>query len=340
MKYEKIKRALGLDDDDASEKEETALLSGGFQKFKGRCYGCDKFGHKSQLCPDKDKDGNAARKNSVPPRTVCNYCKKEGHWKRECPELAKKKKSKDSAHSAKEEDDYDVVLASTEFENNPYCVLIDDTEDKEEEDDRVFLETEPVTFGMIEKDLWLGDSGASSHMTNSLIGMTDVEDATGSVRFGNSQVLKVTKIGKKAGTVVQKDGKKVKVVLAQVKYVPGLYCNLMSLTQLMAKYFVLTGTKECLKLVKGKTTIVFDRKVKSGKGVIFGVRITDGKTESQEKTPQKEKLRVSKDKLHNLFGHASLSKTLATGKKFGYSVTKPVGFKCKDCSLAKQRQKI
>ena len=91
LKYEKIKRALGLDDDDASEKEETALLSGGFQKFKERCYGCGKFGHKSQLCPDKDKDGNAARKNSVPPGTVCNYCKKEGHWKREFPELAKKK---------------------------------------------------------------------------------------------------------------------------------------------------------------------------------------------------------------------------------------------------------
>ena len=166
-------------------------------------------------------------------------------------------------------------------------MLINEDDETEEEDDRVFLETEPVTFGMIKKDLWLGESGASSHMTNSLIGMTDVEDATGSVRFGNSQVLKVMKIGKKARTVVQKDGKKVKVIFAQVKYVPGLYCNLVSLTQLMAKDFVLTGTKECLKLVKGKTTIIFDQKVKSGKGVIFGVRITDGKRESVEKTPQK-----------------------------------------------------
>ena len=92
LKYEKIKRALGLDNDDKPEKEETAILSHGFQKFKGRCYGCGKFGHKSQLCPDKDKNGNAARKNSVPPGNVCNYCKKEGHWKRECPELAKKEK--------------------------------------------------------------------------------------------------------------------------------------------------------------------------------------------------------------------------------------------------------
>ena len=102
-------------------------------------------------------------------------------------------------------------------------------------------------------------------------------------------MLRVTKIGKKAGTVVQKDGKKVKVMLAQVKYVQGLYCNLVSLTQLMAKDFILTGTKECLKLVKGKTTIVFDRKVKSGNGVIFGVRITEIKPELAAETLQKEK---------------------------------------------------
>ena len=56
LKYEKIKRAMGLDEDDSSEKDETVLVSG-FQKFKGRCYGCGKFGHKSQLCPDKDKNG-------------------------------------------------------------------------------------------------------------------------------------------------------------------------------------------------------------------------------------------------------------------------------------------
>ena len=43
-------------------------------------------------------------------------------------------------------------------------------------------------------------------MTNSLIGMTDLVDATGSVLFGNSQVLKVTKIGKKAATILQNNG--------------------------------------------------------------------------------------------------------------------------------------
>ena len=80
---------------------------------------------------------------------------------------------------------------------------------------------------MIEKYLWLGDSDASRHMTKSLIGMSKVEDTTGSVRFGNSQSLKVTKIEKKIGTIQQTDGNMVKVTFSQVKYVPGLFCNLV-----------------------------------------------------------------------------------------------------------------
>ena len=61
-----------------------------------------------------------------------------------------------SAHSAQEDDEYDVVLACTEFENNLYCVLIEeDEEEEDEEDDKVFLETKPVTFGMMKQDLWL-----------------------------------------------------------------------------------------------------------------------------------------------------------------------------------------
>ena len=62
-------------------------------------------------------------------------------------------RSKYLAHSAQEEDDYNVVLACTEFEKNPYCVLIEEDEEAEEEDDKVFQETKPVTFGMIEKDI-------------------------------------------------------------------------------------------------------------------------------------------------------------------------------------------
>ena len=63
------------------------------------------------------------------------------------------------------------------------------------------------------------------------------------MRFGNNQSLEVKKIGKKKGKIVLKNREEVSVTLNEVKYVPGLYCNLISITQLLNKDFVLAGPK-------------------------------------------------------------------------------------------------
>ena len=106
-----------------------------------------------------------------------------------------------------QDDDFDVVLTSTEFDNNPYAILGEDEEDGENLDD-AFLEQDQSktrTFGKINKDLWIGDSGASTHMTNSLVGMTEWKDIGGSVTFGNNQSLDVKQIGKKKGKIFLKN---------------------------------------------------------------------------------------------------------------------------------------
>ena len=97
-----------------------------------------------------------------------------------------------------QDDDFDVVLTGTEFDNNPYAILGED----EETLDEAFLEQDQSktrTFVNINEDLWLGDSGASSYMINSLVSMTELKENRGSVRFGNNQSLEVKKIGKKKG---------------------------------------------------------------------------------------------------------------------------------------------
>ena len=108
----------------------------------------------------------------------------------------------------------------------------------------------------------------------------------------------------------------------------------------MATYFVLTGTKECLILRIDKTKILFDQKVKSGKGVIFGVKIVGRKSYPTKETPEISKKKVPKNELHQILGHPSSAKTTVTAKKFGYKADKLVDFKDKDCSLGKQTQKM
>ena len=76
----------------------------------------------------------------------------------------------------------------------------------EEEDEAAQPAKDGDTFDSIEKDIWVGDTGASAHMTCSLEGMYELKDYQGAVTVGGGDKLKVTKIGKKMGTVLQKDG--------------------------------------------------------------------------------------------------------------------------------------
>ena len=56
------------------------------------------------------------------------HCKKDGHWNIECPALAAKKKGSDVANMV-QDDDFNMALTSTEFDNNSYAMLCEDKED-------------------------------------------------------------------------------------------------------------------------------------------------------------------------------------------------------------------
>ena len=144
--------------------------------------------------------------------------------------------------------------------------------------------------------------------------------------------------------MTQKDGKTYAVVLEDVKYVPGLFCNLISITQLLNKNFSLAGTKESLVISKGKKKIAFDHTVRSGKGVIFGIKIGTETPKSSLKAdkPARKKTmarKVTKMQAHKMLGHPSDAKTVASAKRLGYELIQKTDFVCEDCVTAKTRQK-
>jgi hypothetical protein len=72
------------------------------------------------------------------------------------------------------------------------------------------------------------ETGASSHIVNSLDGVTEIKDTDINMKFGNGDVFKLCKKGIFRGTVIQENGNKLQVAL-EVKYVPDLWCNLFSI---------------------------------------------------------------------------------------------------------------
>ena len=72
------------------------------------------------------------------------------------------------------------------------------------------------------RSMWLGDSGASCHMTCNDAGMFDCKNIKSYIKVGDGKTVLASKIGKKKMTVIQQNGETMDIVLQECKYVPGL----------------------------------------------------------------------------------------------------------------------
>ena len=195
--------------------EEKALAAKHYTKqFKKNCRICGQQAHKAEDCWEKEENKNkrpANWKSRLPGKTTtpntnnsnstkkyegeCGYCHKKGHKESEC-----RKKNREAANIAQRKD-------------NDYHVMIVD---------RALYDGN--------KNTWIGDTGATSHMTNNDFGMFDCSATSSSVFVGNGKALKASKIGKlKLQSVV--DGKSTSFTLKDVLYVTELSGNLFSLTK-------------------------------------------------------------------------------------------------------------
>ena len=100
-----------------------------------------------------------------------------------------------------------------------------------------------------------------------------------------------------------KDSKNIPILLNNVKYVPGLHCNLLSLSKAM-KVFELKGTEDQLTLRYKNLRYKFDNKSKCRSGILYGLRII---TSTNNK-------RIPYDKAHKFLGHTNSTVTKATMK--------------------------
>ena len=77
------------------------------------------------------------------------------------------------------------------------------------------------------------------------------------------------------GIAKQKDGKETPITLTNIKYVPQLFCNLISLSSVLDKGFKINenGNENGMTIRKGNTEYIFDQRIKSGEGELAGIRI-------------------------------------------------------------------
>jgi len=127
-------------------------------------------------------------------------------------------------------------------------------------------------------------------MKSTTEGMYDLEIcSTVKNDTANGSTSSVTHVGKYRGNVLFSDGKTKKIVMKNVKVVPGLVKNSFSLSTVMQNYWYLLTEKKnnvkILKIKKGDIEYEFDKKVsKNANGDYFmGMQIEPTKSEETKK---------------------------------------------------------
>jgi hypothetical protein len=162
------------------------------------------------------------------------------------------------------------------------------------------------------------------------------------ITVGNSNVMTATKMGKLRCEILQKNGESLVVTLEDVKFVPDLWINLFSIGKAVRNGFNLGNDGETIKLMKGNTVILFDKRLKSKNGFVPAIKIKAvladiGATVVNAKK-QKPKNSINVNNLYKILGHCGEAGARLTGKALGYKVIGTFDT-CEACSAGKAKQK-
>ena len=193
--------------------------------FPYKCRKCGKKGHKARDCKTQASDRNRFTGN-------CGWCGRQGHKEKWC--FAKKRGEPRTVGNGNNENQ---TVNSTESTNNVedifagmvFCPEINETAQMQDSTEE-----------------WLGDSGASAHITNSNFGMTNTRHCHVPVTVSTGEVTVATTVGDI--TLFSEKGERVK--LLNVLYVPSAKRNLLSTNKFTQAGAELYADKEKMSIKK------------------------------------------------------------------------------------------
>ena len=150
-----------------------------------------------------------------------------------------------------------------------------ENQEKNDENDQALVSNE-MTLSSTGKDIFIGDSAATSHMTNNMTGVYDLVLIRVSVMIGNGETISCTHKGKLDVICKHRDGSTARQTW-EVKIVPQLNHDLLSFTKAMKEGWLVNGRwKEgglMIELFKqAKTSMIFDRMIPSGSSWLMGIK--------------------------------------------------------------------
>ncbi|KAG8472381.1 hypothetical protein CXB51_035329 [Gossypium anomalum] len=182
---------------------------------------------------------------------TCNFCKKKGHIKSECYKLQNKIKREAANQKEKQP------------ENSGEADVVEDYSDGE-------LLVASVNDSKVSEE-WILDSGCTFHMSPNRDWFTTYETVSeGVVLMGNNASCKIAGVG----TIKVKMFDGIVRTLSDVRYVPELKINLISLSTLDSKGYRYTAESGVLKISKGSLVVMKGQRKTAKLYVLQGSTVT------------------------------------------------------------------
>ena len=196
-----------------------------------------------------------------------------------------------------------------------------------------------LTVSSIGNDIFIGDSAATSHMTNNRTGVYDLTPIRGSVMIGNGESINCTHKGKLDVICKHKDGSTARQTW-EVKIVPQLNHDLFSFTKAMKEGWLMNGRwKEgglMIELFKQtKTSMKFDRMIPSGSSWLMGIKTQRLVGQAHATIEPGKSIPIWK--FHQMTGHTGEYLMKTTADYMGIKLTGKLD-PCETCTQAKIRQ--
>ena len=196
-----------------------------------------------------------------------------------------------------------------------------------------------MTLSRIGNDIFIGDSAATSHMTNNKTGVYNLIPIRGSVMIGNGKSISCTHKGKLDVICKHKDGSTARQTLEK-KIVPQLNHDLFSFTKAMKEGRLMNGRwKEgglMIELFKQtKTSMKFDRMIPSGSSWLMGIKTKRLVGQAHAAIEPEKSIPIWK--FHQMTGHTGEHLIKPTADYMGIKLTGKLE-PCETCTQVKIRQ--
>ncbi|UYV73992.1 hypothetical protein LAZ67_11001747 [Cordylochernes scorpioides] len=279
-------------DSSGNSKPDNALMT--FSKFNRNSTASNKQQQHQQSIKDKKKN------------THCGYCKKKGHWWKECYKRKEEQKGQQPSSSSR--------------------------------DDSCAFSAETSAFLAETKDSWIADSGATDHMTfrrEWFSTFEEIPEGVHPVCLGDGK--KIYAKGKGNIDILSYvDNQKINATLLDVLYIPELETNLFSISTATKHGLTLICKGNQIKLTKNSKVLVTGIKGNSNLYRIF----IKAKQSSQTHVAQ-----LSLDIWHQRMGHVNPIKLtqMFENNVFEDDIKireKPDSLLCEACIYGKQNRKV